>query len=125
MSGIRGTNTKPELVVRRFLHRRGFRFVLHDRRLPGRPDIVLPRHHAVVDVRGCFWHRHPGCRLAAKPKSNSGFWEAKLNGNAERDARNTAALEEAGWRVFVIWECEAGNDDVLTRLAREIRRRRR
>lgn len=120
MSGIRGKHTKPEMVVRRFLHRRGFRFRLHDRRLPGRPDIVLPKYHSVVDVRGCFWHRHPGCRFAATPKTRQEFWEAKLRGNVERDARNTAALQADGWRVFVIWECEVGDDGVLARVGDEI-----
>lgn len=117
MSGIRGRDTKPELVVRRFLHRQGFRFRLHDKRLPGRPDVVLPKHRTVIEVRGCFWHSHRGCRYAAKPKTNAPFWEAKLRGNVERDARNTAALEAAGWRVLVIWECEVGDDEALGRLA--------
>lgn len=121
MSGIRGRNTKPELVVRRYLHRLGFRFRLHDRRLPGRPDIVLPRYRTVVEVRGCFWHCHGGCRYAARPKSNADFWAAKLRGNVERDARNTAALEEAGWRVLVIWECEVRDTAALEQLAVSIR----
>jgi len=122
MSGIRGRNTKPELVVRRFLHRSGFRFRLHDRRLPGRPDIVLPKYRAVVEVRGCFWHQHPGCHLAYMPSSNRAFWKKKLEGNATRDLRNETALKAKGWRTLVIWECEVPQDKALHRLARQIRK---
>src|SRR5690242_12969823 len=85
MSGIRGKDTKPEKLVRSFLHRSGFRFTLHDKRLPGRPDIVLPNRKTIVNVHGCFWHRHPGCRFAYQPQSNQAFWNAKLAGNVERD----------------------------------------
>ena len=106
MSGIRGRDTRPELVVRRFLHARGFRYRLHVRDLSGTPDIVLPRYRAVVFVHGCFWHRHPGCRFAYRPKSRPEFWEAKLNANVDRDARDQERLRAAGWRVFVTWECE-------------------
>lgn len=120
MSGIRGQDTKPELVVRRHLHADGLRFRLHVRDLPGRPDIVLPRHKAVVFVHGCFWHRHPGCRFAYRPKSRPEFWEPKLDGNAARDVRNQQQLMEAGWRVFVVWECEMG-DLRLAELATGIR----
>jgi DNA mismatch endonuclease, patch repair protein len=116
MSGIRGKDTRPELAVRRYLHREGLRFRLHDPKLAGKPDIVLPRYRVVVDVRGCFWHCHDGCRNATRPKSNSAFWTDKLRANVERDARNVAALEALGWRVFVVWECEAGNEDNLRRL---------
>lgn len=105
MSGIRGKDTKPELQVRRALHAAGLRYRLHVRDLPGKPDIVLPRHRAVVFVHGCFWHRHPGCRLAYTPKSNVDFWLAKLEGNAVRDAGHERTLAQAGWRVFTIWEC--------------------
>lgn len=122
MSGIRGRDTRPELVVRRFLHRSGFRFRLHDRRLPGRPDIVLPKYRAVVEVRGCFWHQHPGCHMAYMPSSNRVFWKTKLEGNVARDIRNKAALKAKGWRTLVIWECEVSEDKALRRLARQIRR---
>ena len=105
MSGIRGKDTKPELTVRRYLHARGFRYRLHVRDLPGRPDIVLPRYHAVVFVHGCFWHRHEGCRLAARPKSRPEYWEAKLTGNAARDARDQQRLSDLGWNIHVVWEC--------------------
>ena len=107
MSGIRGRDTKPELKVRRYLHSRGLRYRLHVRSLPGRPDMLLPRHRAVVLVHGCFWHRHPGCRHAYVPVSNHEFWQAKFNQNTARDERDQTGLRALGWRVFVVWECEA------------------
>ena len=115
MSRIRGANTKPELKVRRLLHRCGYRFRLHRKDLPGRPDIVLPRHRAVIFVHGCFWHRHPDptCRRARMPRTRREFWEAKLQGNRERDVRDQRALAEAGWRVLVVWECELGDNEQL------------
>lgn len=106
MSGIRGRNTKPELAVRRYLHARGFRYRLHVRELPGKPDIVLPRYRTAVFVHGCFWHRHEGCRFAYTPKSRQQFWLAKLEGNAVRDERAAQRLRDLGWRVEVVWECE-------------------
>ena len=121
MSGIRGKNTKPEVEVRRFLHGRGLRFRLHDRTLPGRPDIVLPRWGAVVLVHGCFWHQHKGCRYAYMPASNASFWREKLGGNVNRDRRNVAALRALGWRVLHVWECETKSDRKLERLERRIR----
>lgn len=121
MAGIRGKNTKPEMLVRRFLHRSGFRFQLHRKDLPGRPDIVLPRYRTVVEVRGCFWHRHENCRFAYTPKSNRAFWEAKLNGNRERDLRNLQKLRELGWRVIEVWECELADDQALVELPSLIR----
>ena len=105
MAGIRGKNTTPELRLRKALHGAGFRFRLHSAKLPGRPDIVLPKFRAAVFVHGCFWHRHEGCRNASIPKSNAAFWEDKFARNVERDAMNRAGLSEAGWRVAVIWEC--------------------
>lgn len=105
MSRIRGKDTGPELTVRRFLHACGFRFRLHPKELPGKPDIVLPRYRAAVFVNGCFWHVH-NCPLGAvKPKTNATFWESKRQGNVERDARKVAALVQLGWRVKVLWEC--------------------
>lgn len=121
MSGIRGKHTKPELIVRRFLHRQGLRFRLHTRELPGCPDIVLRRYRAVVDVHGCFWHQHPGCRFAYMPASNRAFWSAKLGGNTVRDQRNRRALRALGWRVFIIWECEVSDERRLKRLVDSIR----
>lgn len=120
MSGIRWKNTQPELRVRRYLHRAGLRFRLHRRGLAGRPDLVLPKHRSVVFVHGCFWHRHPGCEKAVMPSSNRPFWKDKLEGNAERDERTRRRLEDEGWRVHVIWECETGDDGRLARLVDEI-----
>ena len=108
MASIRGRNTQPEMIVRRFLHGRGLRYRLHARKLPGRPDLVLPRLRAVVFVHGCFWHRHSGCRFAVLPKSNARFWHTKLEGNRLRDRRNIGRLRRLGWRVFVVWECTLG-----------------
>lgn len=104
MSGIRGTNTKPELAIRRGLHRLGFRYRVHVGRLPGKPDIVLPRYRAVVLVHGCFWHGHD-CPLFKWPKSRDAFWRDKIEGNKVRDAKSEQALRESGWRVLRIWEC--------------------
>ncbi|THD37321.1 MAG: DNA mismatch endonuclease Vsr [Sphingomonas sp.] len=105
MAGIRGKDTKPELLIRRALHRSGFRFRLHDSRLPGRPDLVFPKYRAVLFVHGCYWHRHQACRLTTTPATNSDFWKSKFEGNVERDARKRALLLGAGWRVGVVWEC--------------------
>jgi DNA mismatch endonuclease (patch repair protein) len=105
MAGIGGKDTKPELALRRALHARGFRYRIHDKRLPGRPDIVLPKYRAVIFVHGCFWHRHADCRYAATPKTRPELWVEKFRGNMERDARNLRALQDAGWRTAVLWEC--------------------
>lgn len=104
MSGIRSVNTAPEKLVRSHLHRAGLRFVLHAR-LPGKPDIVLPKYGAVVFVHGCFWHRHPGCRFATTPTSNAAFWQEKFAANVARDARVARRLRRDGWRVFTVWSC--------------------
>ncbi|MFA5964554.1 MAG: very short patch repair endonuclease [Sphingomonas sp.] len=105
MAGIRGRDTKPEIVLRRALHALGLRYRLHCKLLPGKPDLVFPKFHAVVFVHGCFWHRHRGCRFATTPATRPEFWSDKLNGNAERDSRNLDALLTAGWRTAVVWEC--------------------
>ena len=104
MAGIRGKDTKPELVIRRGLHRLGFRFRLHDRRLPGKPDRVFPKHNAVIFVHGCFWHGHD-CHLFRWPATRREFWRQKISRNREVDARNRRALLETGWRVLEVWEC--------------------
>ena len=104
MSGIRGTNTKPEVLLRKGLHARGFRFRLHDRSLPGKPDIVLPRYRAVIFAHGCFWHGHD-CHLFKWPSTRPEFWQGKIERNRTVDARSEAALAEAGWRQAIIWEC--------------------
>lgn len=119
MSRIRGRDTKPEMVVRRTAHRLGFRFRLHRSDLPGSPDLVFPRHRAVIMVHGCFWHRHPGCRLASTPKSRRDYWEAKFRGNVVRDRRSESELVELGWRVLVIWECETKDEAEVAERIRE------
>ena len=113
MAGIRNRDTAPERAVRRELYGLGIRYRLHNGKLPGRPDIVIGRLRTVIFVHGCYWHRHPGCRLAYTPKSNVEFWLAKLEGNAARDARNQDRLTELGWQVIVIWECETRERVVL------------
>jgi len=105
MANIRGRDTKPEMLVRRMLHGAGFRFRLHHRLMPGRPDIVLPKHRAAIFVHGCFWHRHEGCRFCTTPATRPDFWRDKFAANVERDARNIASLLASGWRVATIWEC--------------------
>lgn len=105
MSGIRGRNTKPEMIVRKALFAAGFRFRLHRGDLPGRPDVVLPGKRVAVFVNGCFWHAHPGCRYAKLPATRREFWEAKLAANVERDRRDVARLLADGWRVLIVWEC--------------------
>lgn len=112
MAGIRGRDTRPEIALRRELHARGFRFRLHERKLPGRPDLVLPKWRAAVLVHGCFWHRHPDCRYATMPATRPEFWSAKFAGNVERDARNHAALLLLGWRVATVWECALRGDRI-------------
>ncbi len=114
MRANKGANTKPEMVVRRLAHGLGYRYRLHRRDLPGRPDMVFTPRRAVIEIRGCFWHRHPGCPLAYLPKTRRDFWQDKFDRNVERDARNVQALENAGWRVLVVWECETRDARVLT-----------
>jgi DNA mismatch endonuclease (patch repair protein) len=122
MAAIRCRNTKPELRVRSLLHQLGYRFRLHWRDLPGSPDIVLPRHHTVVFVHGCFWHRHAGCRYTTTPGTRSDFWEEKFRLNVERDARQQAELRAAGWAVLVVWECELKDIEALSSRLRTIGR---
>ena len=105
MAGIRNKDTRPELSLRKALHARGLRYRLHDRRLPGRPDLVFPKHRAVCFVHGCFWHRHPGCRYATTPATRPAFWQAKFADNVARDERNCQQLLQEGWRIAVVWEC--------------------
>ena len=105
MSGIRGKNTKPELLLRRALHSAGLRYRIHGAKLPGKPDLVFAKYHAVAFVHGCFWHRHENCRFATNPATRPEFWESKFTANVQRDAKSTAALLDMGWRVAVVWEC--------------------
>ena len=111
MSRIRGKDTKPEILVRKGLFARGFRFRLQDKRLPGKPDIVLPKYRVAILVNGCFWHGHKGCRYATRPKSNSDFWDAKIARNRHRDEVTAAHLEALGWTVITVWECELRNKE--------------
>ena len=110
MSRIKGSDTKPEKILRSALHRAGFRFRLHDKRLPGKPDLVLKKFSTVIFVHGCFWHRHKGCDKATTPKSNIDFWEEKFKRNTERDARKSKELSDRGWEVLTVWECEIERD---------------
>lgn len=120
MSRIRGRDTKPELRLRSMLHRAGFRFRLHRKDLPGCPDIVLPRHKAAIFLHGCFWHRHKGCRNATTPSTRRHFWEHKFAGTVERDQKNTGILQDLGWRVITVWECDLKDhpDQVLHHIRR-------
>jgi DNA mismatch endonuclease (patch repair protein) len=115
MAMVRGRNSKPEMLVRRLIHAMGFRFRLHDRRLPGTPDLVFPRLRKVLFVHGCFWHRHPdpACKLARMPKSRLDFWRPKLQGNRDRDGRHQTELEALGWQSMVVWECELRHREQL------------
>lgn len=115
MSRIKGKDTAPEKIVRSILHRLGYRFRLHKTKLPGRPDVVLPKHQTIVFVHGCFWHRHKNCKDATMPKTRREWWQAKLEGNAARDRRNQSALRREGWRVLTVWECETEKPEKLTR----------
>lgn len=120
MSRIRGENTAPERQVRSLLHGLGYRFRLHRKDLPGRPDIVLPRYRTVIFVHGCFWHRHRGCKYAYKPKSRVAFWQGKFQENLERDRRKTKALKSLGWRVIVVWECGLEKPETLVTKTRRL-----
>lgn len=111
MSGIRGKDTKPELLVRSHLHRKGLRYRLHTK-LPGKPDLVFPKHRTAVFVHGCFWHRHQGCKYATTPKSNAEFWQTKFVANVKRDALVQEQLTALGWRVLVVWGCQTSSEDL-------------
>lgn len=122
MSNIRSKNTSPELKVRKALHAAGLRFRIHSKRLPGRPDIVLPSRRIVVFVHGCFWHRHPSCRFAYTPKTRKSFWLAKFKANVDRDRRSRKSLQNLGWRVFTVWECTVNDTNLLRRLVSKIKK---
>lgn len=125
MSRIRGKNTKPEVKLRSLLHRAGFRFRIHDSRLPGKPDIVLPKYRSVVFVNGCFWHRHEGCKYCTNPSTRKDFWDKKFSDTVQRDRAVKKQLEEAGWGVFVVWECELKNntEEVMRYLIDELQKK--
>ena len=125
MSQIKGKNTKPEELVRKYLFAQGFRYRKNDKRFPGSPDIVLPKYKTVIFVNGCFWHKHEGCKYFVWPKNNDNFWKAKILGNSERDKKNYDKLTELGWKVLIVWECElkkAVRDERLSALVSEIKR---
>jgi len=109
MARVRQKGTGPELLVRRCLHRLGFRFRLHRKDLPGTPDIVLPKHCKVIFVHGCYWHRHPGCTRTTTPKTRTDFWTDKFRSNVQRDRRNMRKLRESGWEPYIVWECETND----------------
>lgn len=125
MSQIRGKNTKPEVQLRSLLHRAGFRFRIHDTKLPGKPDIVLPRYKCVIFVNGCFWHRHQGCKYCTTPKTRPEFWDKKFSDTIERDRIKRHQLELAGWRVFIVWECELRHtaEATVAHLTEQIKRK--
>jgi DNA mismatch endonuclease Vsr len=121
LAAVKSQDTRPEIAVRSLLHRMGYRFRIQSRSLPGRPDIVLPGRRKVIDVRGCFWHRHPDpvCRNAVLPRTRAAWWAEKLTRNVERDQENEFKLNQMGWSVFVVWECEvrAGGEALARRLS--------
>lgn len=106
MSRIKGKNTKPEMLVRQFLHANGFRYRLHVKDLPGKPDIILPKYRTVIFIQGCFWHGHDQCKYYVIPKTKTDWWLSKINGNKAKDIANIKLLRQTGWRVLEIWECE-------------------
>ncbi len=114
MSRIKGKNTKPELIVRNFLHRNGFRFRLNDKKLPGKPDIVLPKYKTVIFVNGCFWHGHKGCKYFVIPKTRTKWWLDKINGNVENDKRKKKELRKLGWKVITVWNCSLKSLDKVS-----------
>jgi DNA mismatch endonuclease (patch repair protein) len=120
MALVKGKNTKPELLVRALLHRLGYRFRIHRKDLPGRPDIVLPKYKTVLFVHGCFWHQHRGCKKATLPTQNAEFWADKLSKNALRDSKIERQLNDLGWRTIVLWTCELKDIDLLARKLREL-----
>lgn len=123
MSRIKGQDTSIEVKVRKYLFGKGFRFRKNDKRLPGKPDIVLPKYHTVIFIHGCFWHRHAGCKDASTPKTRTEFWEAKFEKNVSNDTVHQEQLRSAGWKVIVLWECDINNRfyETMTRTIEELR----
>ncbi|MDF1826419.1 MAG: DNA mismatch endonuclease Vsr [Verrucomicrobiales bacterium] len=125
MSRIRNRDTKPEIMVRSILHGLAFRFTVNgpkNKKLPGKPDIVLPRYRTVVFVHGCYWHRHQGCKETTTPKTRTEWWQAKFDGNVERDRRNQKELRKLGWKVIVVWECETKTAGGIEKTGRRLLR---
>ena len=119
MAAIKSKNTKPEIAVRKNLHALGYRFRLHRKDLPGKPDIVLPKYKTVIFVNGCFWHQHKGCKYSRLPKTNIDFWKRKLEGNTQRDKLKQSKLKDMGWKVINIWECQTKEIDDIRNLIKE------
>jgi len=111
MSKISGKNTKPEIIVRKYLFSKGFRFRINDKRYPGKPDIILPKYKTVIFVHGCFWHGH-NCKRGKLPDTNREFWKNKINATIERDKRVQSELEKLGWKILILWQCEINNDNL-------------
>ena len=128
MAKVKGKNTKPEIYVRKYLFSKGFRYRINDPRYPGRPDIVLPKYRTAIFVHGCFWHGHKDCKYARLPSTNREFWGDKIRTNIERDKRNIELLEQEGWKVIVVWQCELRNrqlrEERMKRLVEEIKANR-
>ena len=122
MSKISGKETKYEIIVRKFLFEKGFRYRKNDKRLPGRPDIVLPKYKTIIFIHGCFWHGHH-CKAAKLPETNKEFWENKINSNIERDKNNQLILGKLGWKIIIIWQCELKNKKIITEKLKEIERK--
>ncbi len=123
---IRSANTRPEMLVRKYLHSRGYRYTLHDKKLPGKPDLVLPKYHTVVFIHGCFWHGHTNCKYYKVPQTRTDWWLAKIGRNKSNDAAAASALTALGWKVIIVWECDlkpAKAEDTLIKLEEEIGRR--
>lgn len=123
MASVKGKNTKPELIVRKFLFSKGFRYRIHDKKLPGKPDIKLSKYKTVILINGCFWHGHENCRIYVMPKTNQEFWQDKINKNIIRDQKNINQLKELGWNVIILWECELKKskvDNTLKKLINDI-----
>lgn len=128
MSRIKSKDTKPEIMVRKFLFSHGFRYRVNRKDLPGRPDIVLPKYKTVIFINGCFWHGHPGCKYATMPETNKEFWTKKINSNMERDISNVNELIKSGWRVITIWQCQLkskNKDKTLSTLLSELKNERK
>lgn len=122
MSMIRSTNTKPEMLVRKFLFKNGFRYSLHSKKLSGKPDIVLPKYNSIIFVHGCFWHGHSNCRNAKIPINNKNFWVNKIVSNSERDKRNMSALKKEGWKIYILWECQLTKNKIEKTLNKLLRK---
>jgi len=126
MATVKNKNTKPEVLVRKALFKKGYRYKVNDKTLSGSPDIVLPKYHTVIFIHGCFWHGHSNCSKAAKPKSNIGFWESKIQTNMDRDLKVKKELKKLGWEVFTVWECELKNkkyfDKTITKLILKLKK---